>query len=57
MTKREAKRRLLADIALILVKDDDLFPSDVHDGSADYRAYDAAREELAAEFERRAGEK
>jgi hypothetical protein len=53
---REAKRRLLLDIATILEGDDDLFPEDLVDESKAYKAWDKARNDLVDEFMKRAGQ-
>lgn len=56
MTKREAKRSLLRDLATILGKDQDLIPHDLPDPSRERSAFEAAYAELVAEFERRGAE-
>jgi hypothetical protein len=54
VTRAEHKRALLRDIAAIISKDDDLMPSEIDDESRDGKAWQAARDELVDEFERRA---
>ena len=54
MTKQQAKKCLLRDLATILNKDDDLVPDDVDlDNPREYGPWRAALDELIEEFERR----
>jgi len=55
MTRDHAKKVLLSTLSTILLKDDDLFP-DVDDSSPDYDKWHNARNELIAEFDRRAAQ-
>ena len=52
MTKAEAKKRLLGFCVLMLTGDDVCF-GDIDAKSQEYKALDAAREELVEEFNRR----
>lgn len=52
MTKEKAKKRLLHDLSTLLFSNDDLLP-DVDEETQEYKAFDAARNELVAEFDRR----
>lgn len=54
MTKREAKRQWLRALEMPITKDDDLMPDELDLDGPDYKAWDSARNELAAEFYRRA---
>lgn len=56
MKRADAKRDLLKVLAVILSKDDDLFPDDLELDveSKPYQKWDAARNDLVEEFERRA---
>lgn len=53
MTKRQAKRHWLLALEMIITKDDDLMPDELDLDGPDYKAWDAARNELAREFARR----
>jgi hypothetical protein len=53
-TKAHHKAALLRDLATIIGKDDDLMPSEIEDTSPDGQRWIAGRDELVAEFERRA---
>jgi hypothetical protein len=54
VTRAQHKRNILRDLAAILGKDDDLMPNEIDDESRDGKAWQAARDELVEEFERRA---
>ena len=54
MTRAEHKRQILRDIATILEKDNDLMPDEIDPDGSDAGRWEAARDELAAEFFRRA---
>ena len=51
--KSTAKKKIIDSLAQILFKDDDLFPDELADTGPEYDAWDKARNELVAEFERR----
>jgi hypothetical protein len=55
MTRDEHKRQILRDLATILAKDDDLMLEEIDPNGREARSWQAARDELVAEFERRAG--
>lgn len=57
MTKAQHKRNLFRDLASIIGKDDDLMPAEFDDDSRDGKSWQAARDELVEEFERRAAGK
>lgn len=54
MTRHQHKKNLLRDIAAIIGKDDDLMPSEFEDDNRDGKSWQAARDELVEEFEKRA---
>ena len=54
-SRDEHKRRLLQALAVILSKDDDLRRDEDPLEGPDYERWDAARNELVVEFERRGG--
>lgn len=54
MTRAEHKRQILRDLATILDKDDDLMLDETDPDGADGKRWQSARDELVAEFDRRA---
>lgn len=54
MTKAQHGKDLLAVLALILLKDDDLMHDEIDPDGDDAKRWQAARDELVDEFERRA---
>jgi hypothetical protein len=53
VTRAEHKRDILLALAMILGKDDDLMPDEIDPDSSDCKRWEAARDELVMEFERR----
>ena len=54
MDRAQHKRNILRDLATILDKDDDLMHDEIDPDGRDGKAWQAARDELVEEFERRA---
>lgn len=54
MTRADHKRSILLALSMIIGKDDDLMPDEIDPDSAEGRRWQAARDELVAEFDRRA---
>ena len=57
MTRAEHKRSILRDLAAIIDKDDELMPIEIDADGRDGKSWQAARDELVEEFERRANSK
>ena len=54
VTRIEHKKDILAVLVSILSKDDDLMPDDIDPDGDDGKRWQAARDELVEEFDRRA---
>ena len=54
MTRADHKRGILRALSMIILEDDDLMPDEIDPDGPEGKRWQAARDELVAEFDRRA---